>query len=879
MKQKKLSGKALVIQLGRDEVRIALMTLGAAPKIHRSTALPVPQGAVEDGTIRDPDALRDTLKAALRAPEYKRRKRVVFSICSTQIIPETATVPAVSAKKMEKLLESNMDLYFPVDAREYHLVWQIIGPAGSGESGQEVSVQLWAVPNTLLAGYYALANGCGLSVAAIDYCGASLAAAVGAAFTAPKAAKVRGGHREKKQKSGGGPISLQKAGETETATAVMDPPDTRNFPDTQLYLLAEREYLMMTFVQAGQVKLQRLLLCGSDPESALSEALMVLEYYGSMDAGRYSEVSGVLCGDLADDAMYERAVRDMLNLPVRVLQCEQGPAWCVCLGAARMTLDFGVPAMDQRGGAGRQLAQAWQYGLVLVGGALLAASLLLTLGSRVNWQITLDGLNANVRSLELQAAQNAGSAQRYRDYESAYDAYSADWDALFGTETVPGALRTYNDNLVLALEELEKTLPKTTRVVTIGIAGQGLGLQLACESKEDVAYTIIQLRNLEYADLNSISNLSYGAGINAQQVLSALAGKDAAEAAAALAESAQTTADQQQEAETAPTEGSQLDMSSLLGMLQQSSDYESLIKQIIAGGGLSKDDLEDALDDLDPDQLAVLAGIYGTHTTRYSLKTLLRDATLTQRKNALRAMLTSDPVAIARFAMLLREDASRDPDDQYLFSLIFMDLLTKLDLETLTAMAEGDVTAMREALPVLLEILTGDEENLSAAEDLILTDETLSKRLAYYLAVEMGWEEPADSGDIDVDDLLDDILNGTLPDTPNKSDAADILADLLPDLLPDTGSSDNQAVRDWIRDYLNGESGPTETWDVVWSLLDGTDGISGAEIDPSENAEYSLDDKYYITVTLKYKEELIQAELERKGLHRGDKVAELEVNG
>lgn len=876
MKQKKLSGKALVIQVGRDEVRIALMTLGAAPKIHQKTALPVPEGAVEDGVIRNPDALRDILKDALRAPEYRRRKRAVFSICSTQVIPETAVVPAVSHGKMEKLLESNMDLYFPVDAREYHLVWKTVGPAGSGESGQEVAVQLWAVPNTLLAGYYALANGCGLSVAAIDYCGASLAAAVGADFAAPKAAKARGGRRERKQKSGGGKrVSTGRAVETETvaATAVIDPPDSRDFPDTQLYLLAEREYLMMTFVQGGQVKLQRLLLCGSDPESALSEAMMVLEYYGSMDAGRYSEISALLCGALADDVLFERAVRDMLDLRVRVLPCAQGPAWCVCLGAARMTLDFGVSAMNQRGGAGRQLAQAWQYGLVLVGGALLAASLLLTLGARAGWRIALDGLSANVKSLELQAAQNAGNAQRYQDYKSTYSAYSADWDALLGTEDDPGALRTYNDNLVLILEELEDILPKTTRVVTIGIAGQGLGLQLACESKEDVAYTIIQLRELEYADLNSISNLSYGAGINAQQVLSALAGKDAAEAAAALAGSAQTAAGQQT-AEAAPAEGSMTDLSSLLGMLQQSSDYESLIKQIIAGGGLSKDDLEDALGDLDPEDLAILASIYGSHTAEYDLDRLLQRATLEERKAAMRTMLTGDPVAMAQFAVLLREDMSRE--EPYLFRKIARDLLRTVDLRTLNAAVEGDTGAMLEILPVLLDIITQDDDNLSAAEDLIKTDKTMRERLAYYLAVEMGWQDRSD--DIDIDDLLNDIINGTLPNTPNKSDAADILAGLLPDLLPDTGG-DNQAMRDWIRDYLNGESEPTETWDVVWSLLDGTEGAPGGVLDPSENAEYDLNDKYYITVTLKYKEDLIRAELERKGLDRGSKVAELEVNG
>lgn len=864
MKQKKLSGRALVIQLAGDELRLALMTLGASPRIQQCRTLPLPRGAVEDGLIRDADALRDTLKAALGEPAYKRRKRVVFSICSTQIIPETVTVPALGPKKMEKLLRSNMDLYFPVNAGEYHMVWEVTGETAGREGGKEASVQLWAVPNTLLAGYYALANGCGLSVAAIDYCGNSLAAAVGASFSAPaKAVRSYGPRGERK------PSARRKGGEAETATAVMDPPEAEELPEAELYLLAEREYLLMTFAQGGQVKLQRLLPCAADPGGALSEALMVLEYYSSMEAGRYSGISGVLCGALAEDAAFLAAVEEILDLPVRVLDCAQGPAWCVCLGAARTALDFGVPAMDQRGGAGRQLAQAWQYGLVLVGGALLAASLLLTFGSRASRQAVLDGLRATAQSLELQAAKISGNADRYERYEAAYESYEADWDDLFGTGDRPGALRTYNDNLVLALEELENTLPKTARVVTFGIAQQGLGLQIACASKEDAAYTIIALRDLQYAELSAISNLSYGSGLDARQVLSALTGASEEELAAALGGAGT--------GEAAPAEGSQLDISSLLGMFQQSSDRKNLLEQAIAGGAISRDDLEDALDHLDGDQLEILEAIYGAHTTRYDLEDLLEDATFQEREEALRTMLTRDPIAMGRFAVLLRADMDRS--EPILFRRIVKDLLRTVDVRTLGAAVEGDMSAMMEIVPALLEIITEDEENLEAAEALIMTDEELSSRLAYYLAKEMDLPDKSTGGSIDVDGLLNDIIHGTLPSTPESGDAADILAGLLPELFPQLDGSGSREMQDWFRDHLLGGTGAGETWDVVWSLLDDADRSPGTAIDPSENAEYSLDDKYYITVALKYKEDLIRAELERKGLAYDDKAAKLEVNG
>ncbi|MCD8374333.1 MAG: pilus assembly protein PilM, partial [Oscillospiraceae bacterium] len=82
---KKLSGKALVIQLGRDEVRVAQTVLGSAlPQLQQCRVLPMPEGAVADGVIESPDALRDTLTGVLREPEFKRCRRADITLCSTQ---------------------------------------------------------------------------------------------------------------------------------------------------------------------------------------------------------------------------------------------------------------------------------------------------------------------------------------------------------------------------------------------------------------------------------------------------------------------------------------------------------------------------------------------------------------------------------------------------------------------------------------------------------------------------------------------------------------------------------------------------------------------------------------------------------------------------
>ena len=202
--RKKHTGRALVIQIGEADIRIAGTSLGAsAPQLSYSTVIPTPEGAVEDGAILDPEALQEALREPLSAPEIQRIRKAVFVLCSTQVLSGTAAVPPGAERQMDKLLSANADLYFPVDTADYHLVWS---PAGVDvdENGDRVRImQLWAVPNGILDRYYALANGLGLSVEAVDYCGSSIAGAVGAAFDIPQAARrVRGGRKAEAAQAG-----------------------------------------------------------------------------------------------------------------------------------------------------------------------------------------------------------------------------------------------------------------------------------------------------------------------------------------------------------------------------------------------------------------------------------------------------------------------------------------------------------------------------------------------------------------------------------------------------------------------------------------------------------------------------------------------------
>lgn len=468
MSMQRLSGRALVVQITEREIRIAQMTLGS-DVISERVILPTPPNAVEDGQLVGLDALRDAMEPVLRQGLFRRCRKVVFSLCSTQVISESVTVPAVKKQqRLGQMLLANMDEYFPIDPGEYQLSWESVG-VEAREDARLLRVQLWAVPRAMLQRYYALANSMGLSVAAVDFCGHSHATAVDADFAMPKHAK--------------------SSADTDDGVC--------------LYINAESELLLLTFVHNGQVKLQRLLQRGYSQQDDLNEAGIVLDYFSAMP-GRARLTSAVLSGGQAKEAGLAPALASLLNVPVEMAETDYGAQWLLCQGAALTALDFGDPELNHITGARAPINRAWQYGLVFLGGAALTASVLLLLTSKLSWSTELDGLRAQQDRLTALAQQNAGCAENYHNYSSMYDAYSADWDIVFNS------VRTYNDNLELVLGELEAKLPKKSTVTALSTTELCLAAQVAFQSKEDAAYFLVALRDVPFMTLNTVSSLTIG---------------------------------------------------------------------------------------------------------------------------------------------------------------------------------------------------------------------------------------------------------------------------------------------------------------------------------------------------------------------------------
>lgn len=927
MSKQKLSGRALVVQITEREIRIAQMTLGS-DAISTQVILPTPPNAVEDGQLVGLDALRDAMEPVLRQGLFRRCRKVVFSLCSTQVISESVTVPAVKKQqRLGQMLLANMDEYFPIDPGEYQLSWESVG-VEAREDARHLRVQLWAVPRAMLHRYYALANSMGLSVAAVDFCGHSHATAVDADFAMPKHAK--------------------SSADTDDGVC--------------LYINAESELLLLTFVHNGQVKLQRLLQRGYSQQDDLNEAGIVLDYFSAMP-GRARLTSAVLSGGQAKEAGLAPALASLLNVPVEMAETDYGAQWLLCQGAALTALDFGDPELNHITGARAPINRAWQYGLVFLGGAALTASVLLLLTSKLSWSTELDGLRAQQDRLTALAQQNAGCAENYHNYSSMYDAYSADWDIVFDS------VRTYNDNLELVLGELEAKLPKKSTVTALSTTELCLAAQVAFQSKEDAAYFLVALRDVPFMTLNTVSSLTIGPreAYSPDKMIAALYEEAGKESPVPGTEESATDGTEESSTEEPPTEGgysldelfpnasngitgkmikdvlpllraagvdeatiqkieSYADMMEKVGMTI-SPDNLDFLQGLLPGGGTggtpsnpnppvtpsnpgtttpstpstpsvpsrpgnsgtpvtpttpssgstsSASGIESAdiaklrlsLQYLNSNQLDALQAVYGpVQQYSFPLDSLLKSANAAQEKAALRSLLQNDPAAMYQFFLLMREDIAREEKDQILYDKIFDDIWKNADQHRM--FYESDDVMLNKYLPNLLNILTDNKTNVNATIALIRQNQTLSGKLALHLAKEMGELRSVNTA-LDLAMLQKEINSGAA----FQRDAATVAAvnALLRKNQQTSGTSGT-----------SGNTGMDENDLLMWILMNqlknqtGGSGIPDIFNTGASQTQKPADNRYYLTVVLAYDESLIQAEQTRKGLDRDAKVEKVEV--
>lgn len=171
--------KILSIEVEASQVRVAEIEVrGKKGKIYNCFCIPAPQGAVEDGQIRDTKSLGEVLKEELSQRKI-RTKKVYFATGSTRIASREVRIPFVKTNRIQSIVEANATDYFPIDVSKYVLSYSVIDvesqkAEGEKEETKQYHLMVYAAPKAISAAYAEFAENAGLTMTGITYTGDSI---------------------------------------------------------------------------------------------------------------------------------------------------------------------------------------------------------------------------------------------------------------------------------------------------------------------------------------------------------------------------------------------------------------------------------------------------------------------------------------------------------------------------------------------------------------------------------------------------------------------------------------------------------------------------------------------------------------------------------
>ncbi len=166
--------KILGIEISASKIRICEEDYKTKnPKVYRSVSIKTPQATVTDGMLRVDEKLIGTIKTALQENRIKT-KQIIFSVNSTKIANREVVIPFVKENKVKDLIKANASDYFPVDLEQYEIGHSIVSTLENENGSKQYKVLVYAVPKTMVAGYYQLAQALGCNVVSLDYSGNSI---------------------------------------------------------------------------------------------------------------------------------------------------------------------------------------------------------------------------------------------------------------------------------------------------------------------------------------------------------------------------------------------------------------------------------------------------------------------------------------------------------------------------------------------------------------------------------------------------------------------------------------------------------------------------------------------------------------------------------
>lgn len=523
-----MNNRVLSIEIGNSFTKICEIDYKVKkPKVYKVLTVETPEGVVVDGMLQPTQEYADHLVNALGTNGI-RTKRVIFTISSTRVASREVQIPNVKASKIEALVKTNANDYFPVDLTQYEIGHYLAG--GLTEEGK-LRVMALAVPKALLDSYYQLAQMCGWEVECFDYSSNSLYQIL----RDEKSEKVTMMIKIDENSTivtvlSAGKVLLQRT----VAYGVQDAIET---------MIASGAYAVndpMSAVERFQKKtcLNRVLHQGdklweenagrwededagnaevtaarqkitSSLEPLIVGVSRVIDFYDSRNSntpiertyvtglgGSFSGMSKLFTNCLERKVHTLSEMDDKIGMS-KAIRSTRPAAYISCLGA--VLAPVGLIDKSTQKAKGLTVVSGTNYTFVsvavLVLGVILSIAMAVTSLTRYFGTVA-ENVALQARVEELQPAQTV-----YNEYLSAaaqYDKYKY----LYEYTENP------NENLVEFINELEQILPSSFWTNSFSSDMEGISMSVTVEGKAAAARTILNIRNMESIEDVQISNIT-----------------------------------------------------------------------------------------------------------------------------------------------------------------------------------------------------------------------------------------------------------------------------------------------------------------------------------------------------------------------------------
>ena len=558
-----MAERVLSIEMGNSLTKVIETDLGAkSPKIYNSFVVTTPEGMLKDGIVDADDEFVNTFLRMLTVKRIKTR-RAVFTISSSKIATREARIPYCKESKIKELVRTNLNDYFPIDGSQYMFSHSIIGlefeskeeaNAGAIEEKKEVKKEpltkaeqvkaeldsgtvkvagkskrgkpigykllLLAAPKQLIQSYEKLAQAIGLSIAALDYNGNSV-------FQAAKDECSDGVQLIVKVDEKGTLLMVLEDGATTLNRtipygideAIKGLMQTDIFGDTKDYekavnIARSKQVLMPSFEECDVEDPKEEFAVRSELTLTLRSLaggiIRVIDYYNANHNQRPVEKM-LITGLGADFTGLDVLLTSEIGLKIRDITRVAGvdidrifrgttySEFVGCIGAVLAPIGFYPESAEEEDRKGRDAnatgnAIAW---LVLAGGVIASIAMI---------AITMVPY---MQEQELNAQYKARIEELQPVYDMYLDYLELENDVKY-VEALDSATLNRNEQFVKFMNALESQMPSTFMLNSLSATRTGVTLDATVATKEEVAYAISKLKQVEgfiTTDTNSVSEL------------------------------------------------------------------------------------------------------------------------------------------------------------------------------------------------------------------------------------------------------------------------------------------------------------------------------------------------------------------------------------